>query len=215
MVRLVSSPTQQTGAYRERKGTLMRVYTVCLQRKEENVEKIKKKEREERERSMFGVLFSLYSYPKQNTRKGGPLFLSFFLLLFFFCFFSMKTSLFSSILFFSGGSSQREKARELRAMGEENNNNNIDDDDAVVFVKTTTTTKEEEEEETHRRNREHKKRPWEKETTIYVGKMKHRIGTLKRTDPIDTENVRQSDGMETDERYRSTVSIQTVRVRDV
>ena len=54
---------------------------MCLQRKEENVEKIKRKRERERERErdlMFRVLFSLYSYPKQNTRKGGPLFLSFF-----------------------------------------------------------------------------------------------------------------------------------------
>ena len=77
---------------------------MCL-RKEENVEKIKRKRERERERDlMFRVLFSLYSYPKQNTRKGGPLFLSFFFSLsssssFVF---SMKTSLFSIILFFSG-----------------------------------------------------------------------------------------------------------------
>ena len=191
----------------------MRVHSVSST-KGRKCRKDKKKEREgEREILCLGSCF-LYSYPKQNTRKGGPLFLSFFLSLSSsssFCFFSMKTSLFSSILFFRGGSSQREKAREVRAMGEENNNNNIDDDDAVVFVKTTTTTKEEEEEETHHRNREHKAN-YGKETTITSGKS-HR--NLKRTDPIDTENVRQSDGMETDERYRSTVSIQTVRVRDV
>ena len=83
----------------------MRVYSVSST-KGRKCRKDKKKEREgERERDlMFRVLFSLYSYPKQNTRKGGPLFLSFFFSLsssssFVF---SMKTSLFSSILFFSG-----------------------------------------------------------------------------------------------------------------
>ena len=79
----------------------MRVYSVSS--KGRKCRKDKKKERERERDLMFRVLFSLYSYPKQNTRKGGPLFLSFFFSLsssssFVF---SMKTSLFS-ILFFSG-----------------------------------------------------------------------------------------------------------------
>ena len=80
----------------------MRVYSVSST-KGRKCRKDKKKERERERDLMFRVLFSLYSYPKQNTRKGGPLFLSFFFSLsssssFVF---SMKTSLFS-ILFFSG-----------------------------------------------------------------------------------------------------------------
>ena len=94
-------------------------------------------------------------------------------------------------------------------MGEENNNNNNNNNNAVVFVKTTTTKK-----------KKKKKKLIVDETELRMGKKRpftsgKIIGNLKRTDPIDTENVRQSDGMEADERYRSTVSIQTVRVRDV
>ena len=80
----------------------MRVYSVSS--KGRKCRKDKKKERERERDLMFRVLFSLYSYPKQNTHEGGPLFLSFFFSLsssssFVF---SMKTSLFSIILFFSG-----------------------------------------------------------------------------------------------------------------
>ena len=52
----------------------MRVYTVCLQRKEENVEKIKRKRERGRERErdlMFRVLFSLFhTLNKTHVREG-------------------------------------------------------------------------------------------------------------------------------------------------
>ena len=70
----------------------MRVYSVSS--KGRKCRKDKKKERERERDLMFRVLFSLYSYPKQNT-QGGPFFCSFFfsLSLLFSSFVFIKTSL--------------------------------------------------------------------------------------------------------------------------